>query len=175
MEVYGVTWPQDGEGGVARKPTGWWPPAFSGQPVLAEWSAPTFALDGRFVDLQPNDAGVKLFSAEMRRIVDLRKAAIDRIEWLPVIVEQADVRREYAIPHLLDELDVIDRRRSVINPTTGGVVKAHLRADAIGGHRVFTYSNTTGIIILFTEEVFSALHACTGCAFMKVKVSGAAE
>ena len=171
MTIYGVTWPQDGTAGVARKPVGWWPPIFSERELLAEWSTPTFLVEGAMADLQPNDAGVKMCSTKMRNIIEEQRAKSDRIEWLPVHIECGGVVHDYAIPHLLDEIDVVDRERSVLNPSTGGVVKAHLRAEAIDDHRVFTYSSATGVIILFTEEVYGALRSCSGCSFLKIKAS----
>ena len=63
------------------------------------------------------------------------------MEWLPVWIKGGTELREYAIPHFIEALDVIDRERSVLNRVTGDVIKAHLRMDAIDGHEVFTYSN----------------------------------
>ncbi len=171
MDIYTVTWPQDSEGAVARKPNGWWPPKFGERELLPEWSIPTFVVNGTLVDLQPNDAGVKILSSRMQNAVEKSRSPSDRIEWLPVHLQSGDAIHEYAIPHLLDELDVIDRKQSILNRATCGVIKAHLRADAIDGHRVFTYSNATGIILLFTEHVYETLKLCTGCAFSKIKTS----
>ena len=39
----------------------------TGHDVGLVW--PPFTLSGAFVDLQPNDAGVKIFSARMRRMI----------------------------------------------------------------------------------------------------------
>ncbi len=58
-----------------------------------------------------------------------------------------------------------------MNKATVGVVRAHLRADAIGGHRLFTYSIDTGHTVLFTQEVFDKISACTGCSFGRVKAT----
>jgi hypothetical protein len=172
MTIYRVTWPQDSEGGTARAPEGWWPPKMDEREIRAQWSTPTFVLDGSFVDLQPNDAGVKLVSSRMQELIDQHKAAIDRIEWLPVRLQGNVEIREYAIPHLLDQLeDLIDATRTILNPRTGEVVRPHLRLPAIDGHRVFTYSNSTGLIILFTDPVYNALRSCSGCAFSKIPAS----
>jgi hypothetical protein len=171
MNVYAVMWPQDGEGGMARKPSGWWPPKFGGQELLPGWTTPTFLVEGRLVDLQANDAGVKLFSSRMRKTVDEHKDSSDRIEWLPVRIQSGGDSYDYAILHLLDEVDVIDRKRSVLNPVTGGVIKLHVRGEAVDGHRIFTYSNATGLVVLVTEPMHESLKAFTGCAFSRIGVS----
>ena len=171
MTIYALIWPQDSECGSARSPEGWWPPELDEQEIRAHWSTPTFMLKGRFADLQPNDAGVKLVSSRMRELISQHKAPIDRIEWLPVRIEGNGEIREYAIPHLFDVLDVVDRSRSILNPSSGAVVKPYLRLSAIDGHRVFTYSNSTGLIILFRDTVYDALRLCTGCVFSKVRAS----
>jgi hypothetical protein len=170
MLVYALMLNQDSGGGVARAPNGWWPPRFSAQEISTEWSTPIFTMAGLFVDLQPCNAGVKLFSPRMRRLIDERKASTDRLEWLPVRIAGPGESREYAILHLLDELDVIDRARSVLNRLNGDVIKAHLRADSIGKHGVFTYSNSTGVIVLLTEDVYSAVKTCSGCSFAKLGI-----
>jgi hypothetical protein len=170
-EVYSLMWPQDSEGGVARKESGWGPPKLSERALLSEWVTPTFALDGQFVDLQPNNAGVLILSARMHALIDGHKSTLDRMEWLPIRVERSGEVREYAMPHFIEEVDAIDRRRSVLNRVTGDVIKAHLRRDLIDGHRVFTYSRRTSLIMLLTREVFEAVRDCTGCYFSKIKVS----
>jgi hypothetical protein len=171
MIVYSVVWPQDGQGGVARKASGWWPPKFDGHELASVWQEPIFEVQGLLVDLQPNDAGVKMMSAQMCATLQAAASPVDRIEWLPVSVRREGECHPYAIPHILDEIDVIDRSRSVLNRATGGVIKAHLRAAAIDGHHIFTYSNTTGLIFLFTGDVYERIRDCTGCSFVKVPVT----
>jgi len=141
---------------------------------MGNWKPPTFSVDANIgpVDLQPNDAGVLLVSAKMMTVLDTMRAPSDRIEWLPVALSCGDRTVDYFIPHLLDALDVVDTTRSVLNPRTGSVIKAHLRADAVGEHRVFTYSNSTGLILLVTKDVYKALSGCSGCYFSRLRVSG---
>ena len=109
-----------------------------------------------------------IFSARMRRMIDGHKAATDWMEWLPVWIKGGTELREYAIPHFIEALDVIDRERSVLNRVTGDVIKAHLRMDAIDGHEVFTYSNEIGGVVLFSKRSDQALKDCSGCSFSKV-------
>jgi hypothetical protein len=173
--VYSLMWPQDSEGGVARAPGGWWPPPFTGQEMLSGWSSPTFKLGGPFVDLQPNDAGIKLFSARMCRLIDEQKAATDRMEWLPVRVESTTDVRDYAMLHFFSAIDVIDRGRSVWNRVTGDVIKPRLRAEAIAEHQIFTYTNAGAGVVLLTAKVYEALGTCTGCAFARIVAHGPAD
>jgi hypothetical protein len=169
--VYGLTWPHDGTGDVAQAPKNWWLPKLGDRPLLREWSAPTFTVDGALVDLQPNDAGIMLLSSTMRTKIELARSPSDRVEWLPVNILHNGQVSDYAIPHLLDELDAVDKARSVLNTTTGEVIRAQLRAEAIGEHHVFTYSNDTGLIILFSEKAYEELKTCTGCSFSTIKVT----
>jgi hypothetical protein len=171
MRVYGVTWPQDGDGGVAKKPQGWSMPKLRGGPLAHEWQVPTFVVDGKLVDLQPNNAGVRLLSKKMYAAMERTRAPEDKVEWLVVHVKAGDEMHEYAIPHFIEELDVIDRRQSVLNRVTGSVIKPHLRAEAVSGHRLFTYSSQSAFVLLFTEEVYEAVKQCSGCSFFKVGVS----
>jgi len=172
LKFYTVTWPQNGEGGVASTNADWSLPSFSGEELLLSWTTPTFSMEGRFVDFQPNNGGVKLFSQRMRQTVDQHKAANDRLEWLPLRIARGRETQTYFILHLLDELDVIDRKRSILIRTTGDVIKAHLRAELVGDHQIFTYSNKTGLIILFTERIYEAMKSCSGCSFRAIPASG---
>jgi hypothetical protein len=72
---------------------------------------------------------------------------------------------------MLEELDVIDVARSIMNKRTGGVVRPHLRAEMIGEHRVFTYAMSTGLVVLFTSDVVNAMTDLSGMLFSPVKAT----
>jgi hypothetical protein len=172
MKYFSIIWPTDCEGGIARKPDGWSLPPFSQALLAQNWRIPSFALDGPFVDLQPNDAGLKLLSKRLRDTLDGHRSQLDRIEWLAArIANRMGDSRDYYIPHFLDASDVLCLSKSVINGATGSIIKPHLCSRKVADRRVFTYLPASGLVVIVSAAISNALQSYTDLYLAHVGVS----
>ena len=185
---YELMWsdPEDDDdpGGVAYAPGSfelWLEPHST---LLTTWNVPTFQLrDGSFTDYLANNKGLPMCSEHMREIIETHRGQADLLEWLPVEVHdvqpgpagvggEEQQSRHYAIPHLLEELDVVDTTRSIM-ASTGFVVKPHLILAKIGAHQIFRYRGGGDMTICMSNKLRLALleWGCTGCHFWEIPAS----
>jgi hypothetical protein len=168
-----LMWPLSGPWGIAYVP-----PAFKlwlhpNEELLGTWSMPTFQLRGGPVaDYQPENIGLPLCSERLRDIIEMHRHPSDLIEWLPVEVKGENASYPYHILHLLEELDVIDPSRSIID-ARGGVVKPHVKVTKVGKHQIFRYKGGGDTTVCLSDRVRLAIlnEGCTGCYFSKLPSS----
>jgi hypothetical protein len=173
---YTIVSPKVGPEGLAYAPDSfkiWLEPNIE---LLTGWTIPTFELrdasaDASLSDLLANNAAMRLCSKKMRDILEMWRSPSDLVEWLPVEVKSGGKNHPYFIPHLLEELDVLDLSRSIIaRGTPLFVIKPYLNLERIGGHQVFRYKGGSDLVLCISNEVRLALlkEGCTGCRFWRM-------
>jgi hypothetical protein len=122
---------------------------------------------GRPSDYQPNNLGLPICSKKMRKLIDENLGKSDVVEWLPVRIDGS----EYFILNLPKPLDILDKEKSIM--ADDFVVKAVVRAEAIGDHQVFTFKGAGTTRFIVSERVKRALEAagCKPIEFNKVALS----
>ncbi|HKP52976.1 MAG TPA: DUF1629 domain-containing protein [Chloroflexia bacterium] len=169
---YKMMW-SDTLGGVAYAPSSfelWLEPNIE---LLKDWHMPTFQLrDGPFDDYLANNTGLPLCSKKMLDVLEAQRDKNDLVEWLPVQVQAENEQREYFILHLLEELDVVNQSKSIVN-VRGGVVRLHLNLLNVGAHHLFKYKGSGNTTVCLSNRLRLALikESCTGCHYWEIPAS----
>jgi len=132
------------------------------------WNTVEFQLkDGTFVDYQPNDMGVRLFSEKLKNIISSSASKNDKMQWFDTIIKDIQGEsRVYYILHFPEQLNVLDNNRTIF-ATSDFVVKAILSLNLIEEHDVFTFSGARLIRFIVSEKVKKNIlkEKCTGVSF----------
>jgi len=135
------------------------------------WNPLTLNLvDGEFADYLGSNLGCRLCSDRLKSILDSHAFVSDDIQWLPVVVEQGTIKKNYSILHFPNPPDILHKNKTIF--VDDFVVKPVLSADAIGQHKVFSYPKGGELPLFITQSVKEAIDSegCTGLEFTRVAV-----
>ena len=153
---YEVSLPEEGEYepyGVAYFPE--WCPLHLLPDTFTEvvdWRVPKAELrEGGYFDYLANDAGVRLLSDPLSRVIESHRTGEDRLQWLPVSVIHGDEARDYRILHFARDLQPLHLE------ATKWIREGYprvpvIRKELIGRHRVFGL-HTTGHNFIVSEDM----------------------
>ena len=137
---------------------------------IDDWSPPVLTMGlGYYADYMVQLGVLRVgcaCSEKMRRVIDLVRSPLDRIQWLPVIARAAREERTYYLLHFIEIPDLLNWDASIKSPD-GSIVKPVFSRAKLGGHRIFTALNSRFNEHYVTPEVKDAIEGakCTGVQF----------
>jgi hypothetical protein len=138
---------------------------------IGDWKPLYFTLgEGTVEDYSGNNYAFRLCSERLRDILEGRRAAIDKVQWLAAPVTDTQGRvLPYSILHFTETPEVIDRTKSMLAGPV--IVKPCLNHRLVGAHRVFSLPEDT-VTLIISDEVKQAIEdaGCTGMGFSRIPI-----
>ncbi len=133
------------------------------------WTPVVFNVQvGQLCDYQPNDVvGCRLVSDRLKGVLEESKGKADVLQWLPANVTDAKGHAwPYWVLHFPGNFDVLNKTKTTFIRGTDHVIKPCLDRNLIENHRVFTYPNST-LVLIVSRDVKQTTNkvGCTGLEF----------
>lgn len=93
-------------------------------------------LSNTFHDYQPNNLAWPLMSERMKSIIINNLTGKEPLKWISAVVQGVCESRKYYIPMFTKRLNILNRERSVIIPSSGIVAKPCFNGDIIKDYAI---------------------------------------